>query len=50
MIDVKGNFNDIYINNLECEVCNENFIQNQDHLIYFKKISFNYKELYEKIS
>ena len=50
MIDLKGNFKGMYINNLECELCNENLLQNQDHLLSCQKIIDNCKELYENIN
>ena len=33
MIDVKANFKNMYINNLECSLCGECDLQTQNHLL-----------------
>ena len=41
MIDVKGNFKNMYLGNLECSLCRECDIQTQDHLLVCQKIISN---------
>ena len=49
MLDIKGNFKVTYKNNIQCDLCNENIDQSQDHLVDYQKLIENYRELYNNV-
>ena len=49
MLDVKGNFKSMFQGNIQCDLCNENVVQSQDHLLDCQKLIDNCSELYNNV-
>ena len=50
MLDVKANFKGMYPENLHCNICNEDIVQNQEHLLNCQIIVDNCSELFDNIN
>ena len=49
MLDVKGNFKSMFQGNIQCDLCNEDVSQSQDHLLDCQKLIDNCSELYNNV-
>ena len=55
MIDVKTNFRNLYSNNLDCQTCNQNCIEDENHLLICESlkneesVKVNFSQVYGSV-